>query len=81
MSWLDQEVPIHLPSHLDWTGLYFRWIACWCKPRWYKDYKMAIGKANADVGKQLDITQILRRLRMHGYAITTNMTAIQRTTA
>ena len=48
-------MPVHIPRCIDGTALYYAWIACFCKPRWYRDYQKALGQVNGDVAKQLDI--------------------------
>ena len=50
-SWFMREVAMHVPAHLDFTALYFSWLACWCKPKWYRDYRASIGKVNSDVSR------------------------------
>ena len=54
-SWFQSEVPMHIPRCINAHNLYFAWIACCCKPRWYRDYQKALGKVNSDVARQLDI--------------------------
>lgn len=60
---------IPIIRHLDWIQLY-NLIICCCKRNWYVDYQNALKTVNHDVDRNLDIITILRRLRMHGMALT-----------
>jgi hypothetical protein len=64
----ESEDYIPIPSYLDWNQLWFSVISC-CPAKWYVDYKDALNVVHYDLEKSLDILTMLRRLRMHGMAL------------
>ena len=59
-----------MPIMFDWTTFLFREVCCWCQPRWYKDYNKGLAAANKDFTANMNIVTVLRRMRMHGFALT-----------
>ena len=44
-----------MPSYLDWVALYFKLLACCCRPPWYKKYRSVLETAQGDMRRSLDI--------------------------
>jgi hypothetical protein len=44
--------------------------ACCCKSKWYKEYDSAISFVDEDMKRNMDLLNFLRRIRMHGLALT-----------
>ena len=74
-SWFfSGDVPIRYPTCLE---LYFL-VCCW-KPKWWKQYKEALKKIDYDVNCNLNITRLLKRLRLHGLALDFALSVRQKT--
>lgn len=61
----EEEVPLEPPKCLE---IYSMFSSLCREPRW-KEYKRSIKKVEYDMNVNLDITNIMRRLRFYGYAI------------
>jgi len=62
------EIPVY--ACLEWTNL-MSCLCCCCKSHWYSEYSKALEKVNFDVDRSFDVVNLLRRLRLHGFALTT----------
>jgi hypothetical protein len=60
-------VPIN--AYYDWHDFFFSYIACCFKPAWYNEYFDTLTTVDTDIDRTLDIVTLLRRLRMHGIAL------------
>ena len=45
-------------------------FGCCCKRDWYNEYTKALDKVTFDVNRTFDVVNLLRRLRLHGFALT-----------
>ena len=73
----QEDIPI--PASLDWHQFVNSVVIPCCKRPWYKSYKRTLKKVTKDVDRQLDLVSVVRRLRMHGLALTALLNAAQRT--
>ena len=60
---------IPVPPCLDCVALVYGICFC-CKPRWFRDYEDALQEVDKDIDRSLDVVDFMRRLRMHGFALT-----------
>jgi hypothetical protein len=44
-------------------------VFCCCSSLWYDEYESKLKLVNDDLTRQLDIVFVLRRLRLHGFAL------------
>lgn len=62
--------PIPIPKNLELTRCYTT-IFCCLKPKWYKKYESNLKTVSRDQNENLDILNLMRRMRAHGFAIST----------
>jgi len=62
------EIPI--PPCLSFWQLIYKYVCCWCKGERYTDYQETLAIVNKDMSRNLDVLDLLRRLKMHGFALT-----------
>ena len=43
------EVPIAMPLYIEWITMWYSWLCCFNKSRWYEDYEKSIKKASDDM--------------------------------
>jgi len=55
--------------HLDWSQI-FHMFCCCCKRKWYKDYREAIDRVEVDLGRQLDLVNMMKKDRAFGITLT-----------
>lgn len=53
-------------------------LICCCRNKKFKDYKAQLKKADRDVNMNLDLIQFIRRIRMHGAALTILLKGVDR---
>ena len=51
----------------------YKYICCWCRGQRYKDYQETLAIVNKDMSRNLDVLDLLRRLKMHGFALSTEL--------
>ena len=61
------EIP--RPHFLSVWQFVYQYICCLCKGARYRDYKETIKIVEQDMRRNLDILDLLRRLKMHGCAL------------
>ena len=66
-----EEIPI--PPFLAVWQCCFTFLRCFCKLRRFRDYKDTIKIVEKDMSRNLDILDLLRRLKMHGFALTSQL--------
>ena len=54
----------------DWTVAFYTYILCCCRTKEYTDYKKNLNDVKKDVQTGLNLLTFFRRLRMHGFALT-----------
>jgi hypothetical protein len=74
----EENVEIPVPPKLEWYQLY-QYITCICGKRdWFKTYEEAIERVDIDVTRSLDYMTYVRRMRMHGFALTSMLNTTAR---
>jgi hypothetical protein len=69
--WDIEEKPLKRPTVFDCIILVQKARAfCCCKATWYTDYQHGLHEVNKDLSRNLNIVDNIRRLRMHGLALT-----------
>lgn len=57
-------------GHMGLRRLWFRALCgVFCRKQWWDTYKKTLDKVDDDMTKQMDIIQLIRRLRAHGFAL------------
>ena len=67
-----------MPKCLEGQYLLNLFLCCCCKNKKYKHYKAQLKKADRDVNMNLDLIQFIRRIRMHGAALTILLKGVDR---
>ena len=62
------EEPIKAKNCLDFKKMFYL-ICCCCKTKKYREYNDALNKIDGDIDSSLDLLNMLRRLRSHGFAL------------
>jgi len=60
---------IPVPPFLDCAAFAYGVFFC-CKPKWFRDYEDAMDEVENDMSRSLDVVDFMRRMRMHGFALT-----------
>jgi len=63
------EMPLSIPPYFEWQMIYNQIFRCACKTRWYTNYHDSLETVKTDLNRNLDILTLLRRLKMHGLAL------------
>ena len=58
-----------MPPFLDCAAFAYGVCFC-CKPKWFRDYEDALDEVENDMSRSLDVVDFMRRMRMHGFALT-----------
>jgi len=62
------EIPI--PRCLSIWQFYNTYVNCCCRTQAYRDYQNTLEIVEQDMFRNLDLLDLLRRLKMHGFALT-----------
>ena len=71
LSGTRNNVSIPIPFGLNIVQLMYTFCFCFCRRDWYREYLKTLVIVNKDIDKGLDILNLLRRLRMHGFGVAT----------
>ena len=55
---------------------FYSYVCCFCKGQRYKDYQDTLETVEKDMLRNLDLLDLLRRLKMHGFALTSELDTI-----
>jgi hypothetical protein len=64
------ERDILIPKCLECHYFMNTFIICCRKRKWFVEYEKQINNAKFDINRNLDLVSFLKRLRMHGVALT-----------
>lgn len=57
-------------SCFEYDAIKNRICCCGCSSIWHDEYKAKLSKVDKDLKRQLDLVFMLKRLRLHGFALT-----------
>ena len=63
------DQPISIPRCLDWIQVYHAIACCFRPSKNFTKYKEALDTVDLDLQRNLDILNMLRRMKMHGLAL------------
>jgi hypothetical protein len=67
---MEDQVPFLIPRYLECYHFCFKYVMFCCHPSWYKEYRKNLNYISVDMSRNLDVLDFMRRLRMHGLALT-----------
>jgi len=73
-----KEVPMTRPKCFDCHIIFQSYVMCCFRSKWYRDYMSSLDEIDTDLSRNLNIVDNIRRLRMHGLALTSMFDINQR---